>query len=79
MPCEHGVQIVPLTIYKSFVRRFPPQTLLTGVIADAMKTLDKCVQCRECEKKCPYNLDIQALFDENAAHFRQLQTECGQA
>jgi len=72
MPCEHGVQIVPATIFKSFAKRLPPEDLVKGGVATVMDSLENCVQCGECEKKCPYNLDIQAIFKENQACYNEL-------
>ena len=75
MPCEHGVKIFPMTIFKSFGKRFPPKELVKGNWPDIFDSLEKCVQCGECEKKCPYNLEIQEILKENAAYFRELQSQ----
>ena len=72
MPCEHGVKIVPATIFKSFAMRLPPESLVTGGIATAMESVKNCIQCGKCEKKCPYNLDIQGIFKENQACYHEL-------
>ena len=72
MPCEHGVQIVPATIFKSFAKRLPFESLIKGGLASSMESLKKCVKCGECEIKCPYNLDIQAIFKENLACYSKL-------
>jgi uncharacterized protein len=75
MPCEHGVRIFPMTIFKSFRKRFPPQDLLKGNWPDIFNSLEKCVQCGKCEKKCPYNLEIREIMKENAAYFKELQRQ----
>lgn len=75
MPCEHGVKIFPMTIFKSFGKRFPAQDLLKGNWPDIFKSLEKCVQCGDCEKKCPYNLEIREIMQENAAYFKELQKQ----
>ena len=75
MPCEHGVQIFPMTIFKSFGKRFPPKELVKGNWPGMFDSLEKCVQCGACEKKCPYNLEIQEILKENAAYFRELQRQ----
>ncbi len=75
MPCEHGVKIFPMTIFKSFGKRFPPQELVKGSWPETFESLEKCVQCGECEKKCPYNLEILEILKENAAYFRELQNQ----
>ena len=30
-----------------------------------MQTVDKCIECGECEQKCPYQLPIAELLREN--------------
>ena len=76
MPCEHGIQIVPITVLKSLGKRFPPIDLFTnGWTKEAIKSLENCVQCGECEKKCPYNLEILEILKENLAYFKELQKQ----
>ncbi|MBN1975521.1 MAG: aldo/keto reductase [Sedimentisphaerales bacterium] len=75
MPCEHGVKIFPMTIFKSFAARFPTKDLVTGNWVDIIDSYAKCIQCGECEKKCPYNLEIREILKENAAYFKELQSQ----
>ena len=75
MPCEHGVQIIPITIFKSFIKRLPPESLVNEQWASIMQSLESCVQCGECEKKCPYNLDIQGILKENKSCYNELCEE----
>jgi len=78
MPCEHGVQIFPITVLKSFVKRFPATDLVKeGWIKDSMNSYEKCIQCGECEKKCPYNLEIREILKESMAYFKELQNQYG--
>jgi uncharacterized protein len=75
MPCEHGVKIFPMTIFKSFAARFPVKDLVSGNWIDIINSYSKCIQCGECEKKCPYNLEIREILKENAAYFKELQSQ----
>ena len=75
MPCEHGVKIFPMTIFKSFAARFPIKDLVSGNWNDIIDSYSKCIQCGECEKKCPYNLEIREILKENAAYFKELQSQ----
>jgi uncharacterized protein len=80
MPCEHGVKIFPIIVLKSLCMRLPPEDLIAGDwVKPAMKSLEKCVQCGECEKKCPYNLEIREILQENLAYFNELQSQFGKA
>jgi predicted aldo/keto reductase-like oxidoreductase len=77
MPCEHGVRILPITIFRSFGRRLPPETILKEGWDSCMETLEKCVQCGECEKRCPYSLDILDIFEETKAYYKELCEQFG--
>ncbi|MBN1868411.1 aldo/keto reductase [Candidatus Sumerlaeota bacterium] len=77
MPCEHGVKIVPITIFTSLARRMSAKHVVEGYGGQAMKTLENCIQCGECEKRCPYDLDIQAIFRENYEYYKELVAQCG--
>jgi predicted aldo/keto reductase-like oxidoreductase len=75
MPCEHGVKIFPMTIFHSFAARFPIKDLVSGNWVDIIESYSKCIQCGECEKKCPFNLEIREILKENAAYFKELQSQ----
>ena len=77
MPCEHGVRIVPATIIKSLAKRLPPKKLITGNMAAAMQSLENCIQCRQCEDKCPYDLDVLEMLEENNAYYDELCEQLG--
>ncbi len=77
MPCEQGVKIVPATIFKSFAKRLPPKELITGNMAAIMQSLENCIQCRKCEEKCPYDLDVLEMLEENKAYYVELCEQLG--
>ena len=79
MPCEQGVQIVPATIYKSFVKRLPPEELVTGGLAEAIKSIDNCIECRKCEEKCPYGLEIIDILKESHEYHEELCEQLGKS
>jgi len=57
-PCPHGVQIIPLMTMESLIKRFPVDRLAEGWIASAGASVENCIECGECEEKCPYKLPI---------------------
>ena len=69
MPCEQGVQIPRIMIFKPFVKRFSPKFAVVS-LKDAMETVENCIECGECEQKCPYNLEITELIREYYALYR---------
>ena len=79
MPCEQGVHIVPATIYKSFVKRLPPQELVTGGLAEVMESIENCIECRKCEERCPYDLQIVDLLKENQECYKELSEQLGKS
>jgi predicted aldo/keto reductase-like oxidoreductase len=64
-PCPEGV-VIPLILNPlSFWRRFPADELLTGEYAEIVQGARDCVQCGECEEKCPYGLPICEMLVES--------------
>ena len=50
----------------SLMKRFPVDRLLHEEwIVDGAASLDNCVDCGECEEKCPYHLSIRATMRAN--------------
>jgi predicted aldo/keto reductase-like oxidoreductase len=70
-PCPQGVHISTIMNLRSFWRRFPPEGFTTGWIAEAVTSAELCINCRECEEKCPYRLPIQEVLEENQAFFER--------
>ena len=63
-PCSEGVRISTIMNLPSFVRRFPKERLFEGWVADAIATGEACIECGECEEKCPYHLPIREMIVE---------------
>ncbi len=68
MPCGQGVQISAVLMLRAAVKRLSSEAVNLW-LGEAMKTVEKCVECGECEEKCPYGLPIQELLRENLALF----------
>ena len=79
MPCEQGVKLIPVVIYKSLAMRLPPNEMVTGSLAEVMKSVENCIQCGKCEKKCPYDLDVLEMLEENKAYYDELCEQLGVA
>ncbi len=76
MPCGQGVGIGAVMIFKSLCMRMPPKHMLKSA-QSAMQSLENCIQCRECENKCPYDLDIMGIFEEHKAYYDELCEQLG--
>jgi len=44
---------------------------------DTIAMVDECIECGECEEKCPYNLPIVEMLKGHAEGFRKLAASLG--
>ena len=70
MPCEQGVQIPSVLIFQAAAKRLSREGV-EGWIGKAMESVEQCIECGECEQKCPYHLPISDLLKENLALYNQ--------
>lgn len=70
-PCPQGVAVSMAMIFDSFVKRLPAGDLVRHA-PKLVENLAKCVECGECEEKCPYDLPITARLKQVAAAAEQL-------
>ena len=78
MPCEQGVQIGAVMIFKSLCMRLPPKGVVKNMLS-AMQSLENCIQCRKCEEHCPYDLDILEMLEENKTYYDELCEQLGKS
>ena len=69
MPCEQGVLIPRVLLFKSQMKRFP-RAMVVSLAEEPMKTAEECAECGECEEKCPYGLPVPELIKEYRDLFR---------
>jgi predicted aldo/keto reductase-like oxidoreductase len=74
-PCPEGVRISTILHLRGFWRRFVPEVFLTGWAAQAAESGRDCVQCGECEEKCPYQLPIREMLEENLEFYDRAVAE----
>lgn len=65
IPCPQGVEITSLVRMQSWVKRIGWRKKKNAIM-QSVKSLDRCIECRECEGKCPYNLPIVEMMNEQA-------------
>jgi predicted aldo/keto reductase-like oxidoreductase len=67
MPCEHGVDIPENFRLMNYLRIYGLEEYARKQYAglrDKEKAADACVQCGECEPKCPQKIAIMAQLEE---------------
>jgi predicted aldo/keto reductase-like oxidoreductase len=69
MPCTQGVLIPQVLMYPAILKRLTRERA-GGWVGKAMESVDQCVECGECEQRCPYHLPIADLLKENLALYR---------
>jgi predicted aldo/keto reductase-like oxidoreductase len=72
MPCEQGVQIPSVLIFQAVAKRLAPESV-SAWLGKAMESVSECIECGQCEEKCPYNLPVADLLKENLALFKKIE------
>ena len=78
MPCPNGVEIPWVMLFRSQVRRFPPEVVMQ-LSGRVMAGAAECQDCGECVERCPYDLPIPEMIAETLAAFRDFQAAHGLA
>ena len=73
LPCPAGIRIPVAMNLVSYMRRFPVDNPEFSWIVDTAAKAAACLQCGECETRCPYELPIRAILAENVAAFEELK------
>lgn len=76
LPCEKGVRIPEVMAFKPVLKRLQMESALK-FSRDALKSAENCDQCGACIERCPYELPIPEMLDENLALFRETSRRAG--
>jgi predicted aldo/keto reductase-like oxidoreductase len=82
MPCPQGVEIQALMTLPVLWELWPPELSFSersigAYIREAVQSAENCVQCGECEEKCPYELPIREMIAEHVAFYERVAAEHG--
>ena len=67
-PCSQEITIPILMTFPTFVKRLPPDWYLKSPwIPQVMEKATTCIECGECEPKCPQDIPIRERLKEVAA------------
>jgi predicted aldo/keto reductase-like oxidoreductase len=76
MPCPEGVLTAPLMNQHVLWKLWPAEQVLAwDYVTDAVKSAENCIECGECEEKCPYQLPIREMMAENVALYERMAAE----
>jgi predicted aldo/keto reductase-like oxidoreductase len=75
-PCPQGVSIQALMILDSVIKRMPAANIFPRLAQD-VDSAEACIECGECEEKCPYGLPIREMIQEHIELFRMEMAKCG--
>jgi predicted aldo/keto reductase-like oxidoreductase len=80
MPCSQGVHICGVLYLPILWELWPPDLYFSersigGYVTHAVQSAQNCVQCGECEEKCPYQLPIREMMVESMAFYERVAAE----
>ena len=75
-PCSQEIAISMLMTFPSFVKRLPPDWYLKSPwIPQLMEKSVNCIDCGECEARCPYHLPIREMMKESYSLYKEVKAK----
>ncbi|MDD3212253.1 MAG: aldo/keto reductase [Eubacteriales bacterium] len=72
MPCPAGIEINNCARISLLLRRSPTGQWFSEENQAKMNRIEDCLHCGQCESRCPYGLNTQALLMENLRDYREM-------
>ena len=72
MPCPAGIMINQCARMSLMLRRAPSADWLTPQMQEEMKKIENCLECSQCIKKCPYELNTPELLKKNYEDYKKV-------
>lgn len=72
MPCPKGIQINQCARMSLMLRRAPSQNWLSPYWQKEMARIEDCINCRQCTRKCPYELNTPELLKKNLEDYKKV-------
>ncbi|MBA7551613.1 hypothetical protein ES705_44161 [subsurface metagenome] len=69
-PCTQEIPISSVMTFPSRLKRLPPERLFSKESDESMKKAASCIECGDCEERCPYNLPIREMIAEYTDLYR---------
>ena len=74
-PCTMEIPISTVLTSASFAKRLPEERFFTEMVAKAMEKAAQCADCGNCEERCPYQLPIRTMLNEQVEWFEAKRKE----
>jgi len=72
-PCPQEIAISTVMNIGSFYKRFPPERFFSGRFPQTVERAKTCLECGDCEERCPYHLPIRQMLVENVAFYESVR------
>ena len=72
MPCPAGIQINLCARMSQLIRRSPSADHLSPKSQEMMNKVSQCLECGQCSKKCPYELNPPVLLKQNLLDYKEI-------
>lgn len=74
MPCPQGVHICGVLYLPILWELWPPDWFFSWrLVKHSVESAKNCVQCGECEEKCPYHLPIREMIVESLEFYKSVK------
>ena len=72
LPCPQGIEINNCARMSLMLRRAPSKAWLSEEYQTKMAKIENCINCRQCVKRCPYELDTPELLRRNLEDYKRV-------
>ena len=72
MPCPMNIQINNCARMSLLLRRAPSKNWLSEMWQSNMKQIESCINCGQCRKRCPYEINTPELLRNNYEDYKQV-------
>jgi predicted aldo/keto reductase-like oxidoreductase len=74
-PCSEGISISYVLQTDTLMKRLPPESVFSGRWADVLGKASDCIECGDCESRCPYQLPIRDMIKEFSAVYQEAKKQ----
>jgi predicted aldo/keto reductase-like oxidoreductase len=74
-PCTAEIPISTVMILPCFLKSSNPESVFSEAFAKEIEKANDCVDCGDCEGRCPYNLPIREMIAEHLERYKREKKE----